>query len=387
MRKNILKCLIIIFLFILLCLMFVRLLDINKEEFEIPQLKSNIDEIKVELKNNLIPIVYDEKEEHWIVTDENNGWYDYDKKKWANAISVTSMQKEKYIPGKVVKEKDVLGYFVYIPRYKYKLFNVSNNQTKEQVIEIVFETKESSKAKGTTDNSWLTHPAFTYGNQELSGIWVSKYELTGSIELPTSKPNEKALGSGTIKSTYELSLKFNEEKTYGLHNPNAHMIKNIEWGAMAYLSHSKYGNNNIKMNSSNFITAAGDYKKNIDMSTTGNIYGIYDTSGTSFEYVMGVVENEVGMSEIDFNTLNINNYDKYTSSNFSTDYSRKKLGDATSETRGWYNNYQSFITKGLPWFIRGGIYYEKKNSGIFAFSVESGRVNHNMSTRVVLSSY
>jgi hypothetical protein len=97
---------------------------------------------------------------------------------------------------------------------------------------------------------------------------------------------------------------------------DTHMMKNTEWGAVAYLSQSKYGkygnttysgvDKEVAINNcSTFITGiAGDTvsassssttcttntyntTKGITASTTGNISGIYDMSGGSWEYVMG----------------------------------------------------------------------------------------------------
>ena len=94
-----------------------------------------------------------------------------------------------------------------------------------------------------------------------------------------------------------------------------HMMKNMEWGAVTYLAHSKYGRctsgkcteitvNNCNKHvtgigadsvsattSSTTCTTAGnkyDGTKGVLASTTGNIYGVYDMSGGSWYYVMGV---------------------------------------------------------------------------------------------------
>ncbi|MNI94731.1 hypothetical protein D3C73_1528750 [compost metagenome] len=78
---------------------------------------------------------------------------------------------------------------------------------------------------------------------------------------------------------------------------DTHMMKNIEWGSVAYLSHSIYGKNGqVWVNpSSTYITGqAGESADalstattysydnltyGVNASTTGNIYGVYDMSG------------------------------------------------------------------------------------------------------------
>ena len=90
------------------------------------------------------------------------------------------------------------------------------------------------------------------------------------------------------------------------------MMKNTEWGAVAYLSHSKYGiNYEIRINNNNSFktgyaatTGSGSSSAtNVAMwntptgylaSTTGNITGVYDMSGGAVELVMGVQADESG---------------------------------------------------------------------------------------------
>ena len=78
----------------------------------------------------------------------------------------------------------------------------------------------------------------------------------------------------------------------GINQSDSHMMKNIEWGAVAYLKQSNYGLGitDITINSNNSYTGGGSgtsYKTNIGQSTSGNITGVYDMSGGAYEYVMG----------------------------------------------------------------------------------------------------
>ena len=103
----------------------------------------------------------------------------------------------------------------------------------------------------------------------------------------------------------------NNNNQYGFStNTDTHMIKNIEWGAVAYLSHSKYGTcsggscKEIGINNnSNLITGCGavagssssttcntyNTSNGVLASTTFNIYGVYDMSGGANDYTMGNV--------------------------------------------------------------------------------------------------
>jgi len=238
-------------------------------------------------------------------------WYNYNKKEWANAIILmdkTITYKER----DTIPEDNIESYFVWIPRYKYKIFDEGNytstaelQEGKEQLIEIVFEDKNTTSSTGTTKDTWLTHPAFT--SFDVNGLWVGKFELgykgaTTSAEAQKNefdvtkvivKPNVYSWRDNTVKNFFETMYHYNRAL-------DSHMIKNTEWGAVAYLSHSKYGKSEqIGINNySERMTGCGDIpgsassticneytsKKGFLASTTGNITGIYDMSGGEYEW-------------------------------------------------------------------------------------------------------
>ena len=171
------------------------------------------------------------------------------------------------------------------------------------------------------------------------------------------------------------------------------MLKNIEWGAIAYLTTSIYGQglNEVRINnSSTFITGCAAtrengtsyngcenaYNKSIGYlaSTTGNISGIYDMSGGSSEYVMGVLEDNLNSNTplISLSGFTIfpeyKYYDIYRYGTNEKDYTRYHLGDSTIETKGWNHDYASFVYDNKSWFVRGlGCNYTT-SAGIFAFN-------------------
>lgn len=376
-----------------------------------------------ELSKGLIPVVYDENQKGWIKASDDN-WYNYDKQKWANAVLVTDISREQYIDklaGTPVYEDDIISYFVWIPRYRYQLFNVGSNKIDAKEIEIVFETKTDKKHNGNSNGEWLTHPAFTFGEEELNGFWVAKFETTGTEDLPTNKPNNTALRYLSINSMFNLTKKF---KNYGLDdNDDSHVMKNIEWGAVAYLSQSKYGKYGNPVytneeglerevwinNSLTYVTGcAGDnfmdvktsgcehtYEtiNGLKASTTGNIYGIYDMVGGTWEYVMGNLQDKDGKftySESQFTSIPESKY--YDSYAFGTghikqeDYERRILGDATGETHSWNNDYAFFIGENTPWFLRGGDNCDDYSSGMFMFLASVGNdVSGNATFRTVIT--
>ncbi len=419
------------------------------------------------LDNNLIPVYYDSNLNKWFKADESNTnpkykWYDYssETKMWANAVIVTENTRTNYLnekSGTIINDQDILGFFVWIPRYKYKVWNQEPTyEAKEQGIILKFE--QGTKTTGNlncnynsylsntkndlcqidntkeNDGVWYTHPAFTYGSKELTGIWVGKFETTGTLETPTVLPDKMALRNVTISKSYSLAKKIN---TYLVNsNQDAHLLKNIEWGAITYLTHSKYGlcneegcsilNNN---NSLNGITGRSSGTSNIDIpttdngtysyegnkmendnkteekdlnslaSTTKNIYGIYDLSGSLSEYVMGnMVDTKnnfnIQSAGTDWTISNIPNkyYDTYSYSTNNNVNQRGKTGDATEEITTinnevittWNNTKEvSFLNNDNAWLIRGDS--SKNLSSMFNYQSSNGDKNNEYGFRISLS--
>ena len=206
------------------------------------------------------------------------------------------------------------NYYVWIPRYAYKIDNsvtyTSQSGTSHKIEVQFIGTNVTSSNVGTeVGEGWIVHPAFTFGGKELTGIWIGKYTTSGNTTTPTILPNENILGN------INASMMFNTAQKLSTTNYDAHMMKNTEWGAVAYLAQSKYGRNGTEISRNQCAdmytgTGAGtgtnkiynspytwnnateEQKYNGEIgklsSTTGNIYGVYDMSGGAYEYVMGV---------------------------------------------------------------------------------------------------
>ena len=202
------------------------------------------------LYQGLIPVKYDDSG-NVVVADLKEEWYDYKTHEWANAVLVNcsdSTIKSKYFNsdmslkddavGKTISMDEILQMYVWIPRYRYKLFNAENGTASEQAIEIEFEKASADKSTGSKNGEWLTHPAFTFGNTELPGFWAAKFEASGTTNDYQIKPNQKSLTSINLATMYNTSRStiLNASK-YGLNNNvDTHMIKNMEWGAIAFLT-------------------------------------------------------------------------------------------------------------------------------------------------------
>ena len=408
------------------------------------------------LEGSLVPV---QISDNGAVTkaDINNEWYSYENKKWANAV-ILKDESITYQNGEEIPEANIESYFVWIPRYKYKIFDtgsytgLTSISSKEQVIEVVFENKTTTPSNGTTVGSYLTHPAFT--SFDSNGMWVGKFETgydgatsTTAAEVNSVatdkviiKPNVYSWRNMTVGNMFKNSYDYMREL-------DSHMMKNTEWGAVAYLQHSAYGSaTSVRINNNSaYITGYSGTEEptfgyNADIciegnrvestslgedgiytvnylnsnsrisSTTGNYTGIYDMSGGTWEYVMGyttgtsTVGGSSGITSLYANFFSDTTYtkywDKYTSTSASN-YNNRILGDTTGEmgpfgsqkdpdnnTRNkssWYGDYASFARSSNPWFSRGGAWADGVNAGDFAFYHDTGGIYSYLGYRIILT--
>ena len=356
-----------------------------------------------------------------------------------------------------IPEDNIESYFVWIPRFRYKLFNVDNMildskvytnyldvPSKAKEIEIEFESKYDKVSNGSKNGEWLTHPAFT--SFDSNGFWVGKFETgykgaTSKTDAQVNaiepskiiiKPNVYSWRGINIKNGFEASHNYQR-------NLDSHMMKNMEWGATAYLSHSKYGiNNEVRINNnSDLLTGysslkiptcgltntneiCNQYGTNSELntaynlsngylaSTTGNISGIYDMSGGAWEYLAGYIDGNYGDSGFTSDTIqkyNSKYFDVYNSASYLEGFKYRILGDATGElgpftnlqsknssgvtttrrVNSWYNDDAYFVYSTSPWVARGGAYDYGQEAGQFSFHVLTGTKENKISFRIVLT--
>jgi hypothetical protein len=322
-----------------------------------------------------------------------NSWCNYDEKQWCNAVTVDPAKLTYYqnaAKGTLMLEEDILGYWVYIPRYEYQVqrFSPANapvcgpssnpdttcsttlsaGQYGPRNFNIQFQKSTDPIATptsytGTDDyqtnvgaaNAWATHPAFTFGTTELNGLWVGKFETTGTSTAPTIKPNQYSLTSQTVSSQFTTSKLLGKIAADGTSttssnthnfasNADTFQFNNKHWGAVIYLATSAYGagdstyadGTNLndygvvgKNANSAYVTGCGRKTTHndgnavigsgsnnayyaggttctptedninrsyytplgLETSTTNNIYGIYDMVGGAWEYTLANYSN------------------------------------------------------------------------------------------------
>ena len=341
------------------------------------------------LKENMELVKWDDTSKSF-VSDDTNSSYDYNNQQWANA--------------KVTMD-EVDSYFVWIPRYEYKItYNTPGTPSDGGTIDVKFIPTTQTEA----DEGYIIHPAFTddssnnYENggwdSELAGIWVGKYETSlvnketkenivtteegdtsGNIIVDANSNTDKAIAVQPGMSSWRwctIGNMYTNARAYAT-NLNSHMLKNSEWGAVAYLTESKYGRNGTEIGQNtneNYITTNGDIEANINQSSTGNTTGIYDLSGGAAEYVAAYYSEGELLSNGSTFTKKNGESSKYSTAYIEMDLnSAYKQGDATYETKGWHGDYSnSFLLDG-PFLYRGGHYGAiNSGAGIFYYSCSDG---------------
>ena len=309
------------------------------------------------LEDPLIPVTI-ESDGTVKKADIGSEWYNYTNKEWANAVILFD-ESEDYLAGEVIPEEKIESYFVWIPKYRYQLWDLgqydnltSIDTSKVHEISIIFGDYNTSDDKvgecitpmesGATGNctigDYMTHPAFL--SIPSTGFWVGKFETgydgatsTAGAEQNTRdaskivvKPNVYSWRGIQVANAFYTSYDYKRDL-------DSHMMKNTEWGAVAYLQHSAYGSQiSVRLNNNlNYITgyAANNeptcdntgtseecniscndgtcntaYPNSVLASTTGNISGIYDMSGGAWEYVMGILSDQNGNPMSGRNSLN-----------------------------------------------------------------------------------
>ncbi len=402
-------------------------------------------------ETKLIPVTINDEGTITKVSNDNPDWYDYCNKKWANAVILKSEPSKNYEDNQQIEMNDIEAMFVWIPKYKYRLWNVNvtNPLYNAHSIEIIFDTKDTENIEGVScetpmtsgnigscnNGEYMTHPAFK--SFEVDGFWVGKFETgyknasnaenaiqtNGKSTNIVVKPNEYSWRGANIKTFFEAAKEYNT-------NLESHMMKNTEWGAVAYLSHSIFGinkeitiNNNDQYKTGYAALPTTDQSKmfgeygdgpefnttwntpnGLTASTTGNITGVYDMSGGSWEYVAAYVseseKNSSGFSKEELSALSTKFFDVYDEDSEVNGYTKMILGDATGELgpfnyyqdgdkssrwhNRWYADASNFASQSLPWFFRGGDYKDGVLAGQFYFVWING-ANRDHSFRLVLA--
>ena len=268
----------------------------------------------------------------------------------------------------------------------------------------------------------------------LDGVYEANKE---KIKYPTFQGSSYSMNYITINDANNISRALTEPgNIYGLSNDtDSHLMKNSEWGACTYLARSKtygIGKSEIAVNNKNLNnggvsttkeqgnTKASAYAvtgynannnewnsylgSNLSASTTGNIYGIYDMSGGTWERTASYINNGktgngasvvVGKEKstkyatvYPYSDVGANDDEKSVANYKLND---KIYGDSVRETStegkgstSWYGDYSYFPEGGHPFFARGGYYGCGGVAGLSAFIRANGHAGWYPGFRSVL---
>ena len=414
-------------------------------------------------------------------TDTDTAWYDYDAKKWANAQTQDGSMWV-WIPRFAYKVNSSTQKFDVVLLEATTDYYYENGERKEAKRQKTENETIDTTTGYTVHPAFTNESSINYANggwdKELTGIWVSKFEagyasgnnsatvaessvkytqasvvalegwttarnyfdgeywekngdsyqfkngVAPSIKYPTFQGLTYSMNYINQNDAFNVSKKLTENgNIYGLssNSTDSHLIKNSEWGAVAYLSQSKYGLNganiyinNVNLNNTiqsvyavtgcagatenasavattitelNNRTTSGVYvwtqKSGTKASTTGTIYGIYDMSGGTWERTAGLVnngnENLTKYGQSLMNALNNGKSSKYVTV-YSHDSSIDKDGANidTASTANWKANTKIYGdgihetstagTEKTSWYGD----YSYFSTAIYPFSVRGG---------------
>ena len=387
---------------------------------------------------------------------ESSGEY---KGRWANAVTVKDTNRQTYLnatPGTIIPMDDINTMWVWIPRFNAVTPSNYNGgtQAKPNAIDVTF-VKQNETAIDAFTFGDKELSGFWYAKFEIGGTLASSCtNETCNVSNIVVKPNVSSLRSQIVSNFFFASRSMEQTgNSFGFVSSevDTHMSKNNEWGAVAYLTQSIYGrctnsttcSEVYRNNSSGYYTgrsggASGktpinetytdqtstdlyntygfytydDYLLNYDTntkgnkvkgkgtgaSTTGTIYGIYDMSGGSDEYVMGVLADTNGNPRSGYASTSNSGFtgmledgttytgiafpdSKYYNLYTGTSY----VGHALIETKYWHADNANFAAAWGPWFIRGGNYNMSWGAGVFSFSSGNGDFSSYNSSRLVIS--
>ena len=446
-------------------------------------------------------------------TSNDTEWYNYEDKKWANAKTEDGSMWV-WIPRYAYRIHKENGVETQKFDIVFLVGLTDNYYDENGKLQTAQRQTSENQTIVTNGDAYTVHPAFTnessinYANggwdKELAGIWVAKFEAgyasgnnkatvkassvnysqdtswvakieagtssdstqparnwldgkygstTTAIKYPTFQGLTYSMNYINHNDAYRISKVLTESgNIYGLNSSStdSHLMKNSEWGAVSYLSQSKYGldGTNIVINSVylnnttksvyavtgcasstadasavsttigalNNRTQSSVYvwtqKNGTAASSTGTIYGIYDMAGGISERTSSLINNKNDNLKT-YGSQIIADLNNGKSTKYITIYptgetlgqtmaqasqanytnNTKIYGDAIKETstlgtgtNSWYSDCSDFVGLSTPFLLHGGYYGGTSISGCFAFGRTSGNGSYNRGFRSVLVS-
>ncbi len=247
-------------------------------------------EIEPELLDGMQPIIISDSGDIRKANSTSDTWYSYDvsedddmtdggtteggSSKWAN-VELNG------------------NYYVWIPRYAYKVdkdvtYNNSDGITTNKIdIEFIETGITNQNVVEEVGEGYKVPEAFTTEEKEISGFWVGKYELSGTIEDLKTVPDEESIKDVEEEELTEAikSLETDEIAVF--------ITNKTEFEAIENLAKSPYGRNGteIKKKEEKEQTPEVEETEGTEVeedltTTTGNKYGIYNLFGDGYRVTL-----------------------------------------------------------------------------------------------------
>ena len=190
------------------------------------------------------------------------------------------------------------------------------------------------------------------------------------------QPSAVAMSGMKLTTAYTKAKNMLSDPVYGISATGSsilqsHMMKNTEWGAVAYLTNAigrnPWRNNNKHFTGFSASSVDGQTEEygfawntayGVKASTTHNVFGVYDMNGGREEYVAAYVTDR-GAAEIITDATQTKDVDKYTEISDTMNYKGGALSETGNFTEGKsWNGTVMFDDGTSPYFVRGGWYYK-----------------------------
>ena len=158
----------------------------------------------------------------------------------------------------------------------------ANGVNYSQMTSYVHETESTTEDYATlVARNWLDG-IYAVKNADGSYSWKDGKET--AIKYPTFQGTTYAMNYINHNDAYRISRALtNSGNIYGLSSAstNSHLMKNSEWGAVAYLSKSQYGQNETEIKTNNINLNSGDTKRTEQIAGQTDVVSVYAVTGCS----------------------------------------------------------------------------------------------------------
>ena len=189
-------------------------------------------------------------------------------------------------------DKELTG--IWVAKFEAGYASGNNNApVKASSVNYSQNTSWVAKAEaGTTDDStqparnWLDGIYGTITGQDSNGnnIYGWKNGQQTAIKYPTFQPKTYSMNYINVNDAYNISKVLTEKgNIYGLSSSttDSHLMKNSEWGAVAYLAQSSYGNNGTEPYVNNVTLNGGSRQRTDDIAGGTGVDSVYAVTGVT----------------------------------------------------------------------------------------------------------